>query len=94
MRDGFSRQPRCEHEMKGGTRTENASVNPQIRRAQAHVTTDTANAALPSTVLGVLLAHRWRPRRFPTMDACDSSAGQCESGAITSDGTHESVAHA
>ena len=50
-------------------RTEKSSVNPQIRNSHAHVTTDTANAALPSIVFGVLLDHRWRPRRFPTMDA-------------------------
>jgi hypothetical protein len=60
---------KIEKKLKSKERTEKASANPNNRNIQAQATTEIVNAALPSSVLKVVLDHRVLPTRLPTIEA-------------------------
>ena len=51
------------------TRTEKCSDSPHRRSSHAKATTETANAALPSNVFGLVASQRCRPSRLPAIEA-------------------------
>ena len=51
------------------TRTEKCSDSPHRRSSHAKATTETANAALPSNVFGLVASQRCRPNRLPAIEA-------------------------
>lgn len=53
-------------------RTEKSSVNPNTRSIHANPTTESVNAALPSTVFDVVGDHRCFPSFLPTTEAWTS----------------------